>query len=115
MKKKTAKTPAKWKDFNEWYGKVASKMVSRIERKWLKENKPNDDDEEEGGDHWCVNEMMHNGDAHELTAENAEPVFLKGRNNEPWEMNQADSLYCDLDEVIKLAYEAGKASRKRSQ
>lgn len=94
--------------FNEWYSKVASKKVDKIEKKWLKENKPNDPEEDEGGDFWCVNEMMHNGDAHELTAENAEQVFLKGYNNEPWTMSQSDSLYCELDEIIEMAYLAGK-------
>lgn len=104
--KKTAKNPNEL--FNDWYSKVASKKVDKIEKKWTKENKPNDPDEEEGGDYWYVNEMMFNGDAHENTSEIAEQVFLKGYNNEPWEMNQGDSLYCELDEVIELAYQAGK-------
>lgn len=125
-KKVAAKKPAKksaWNNlpksyttpldlFDDWYNKVASKKVDKIEKKWLKTNKPNDPNKDEDGDYWCVNEMMFNGDAHSLTSENAEMVFIKGYNNQPWTMSQSDSLYCDLDEVIKMAYKAGKECRK---
>ena len=105
-KAKAKKTPQEL--FGNWWDKVASKKVSKIEKKWLKDNEPNDPDEESGGDHWHVNEMMHNGDAHEMTAEIAEEIFLKGYNGEQWEPNMGDALFCDLDEVIALAYEEGK-------
>lgn len=52
--------------------------------------------------------MMHNGDAHEMTAEIAEEIFEKGRKGEPWRMAQENSLYCELDEVIEESYEAGR-------
>lgn len=100
--------------FDEWYSKFASKKVEKIEKEWVKGNEPNDPNEDGGGDHWCVNEMMHNGDAHEMTAEIAEEVFLKGYNNEPWTMAQENSLYCDLDEIIEMAYPAGKEAKERN-
>lgn len=113
-KKATVKAPANpIALFDEWYSKVAQKKVDKIESQWVKDNEPNDPDEDEGGDHWHVNEMMFNGDAHEMTAGNAEPVFLKGYNGEPWTMEQSDSLYCELDEVIEMAYDAGKEAKKQ--
>lgn len=106
--KKAKALAKKWKDFYDWWSKVAEKKVSKMEAAWIKENEPNDPDEDGGGDHWCVNEMMHNGDAHEMTAEIAERVFEMGKAGEKWEYNQSDSLYCELDAVIEEAYEAGK-------
>lgn len=110
VKKKSDK-PVKsksWDSFDDWWDKVAQKEVDKIERQWLKENEPNDPEEDAGGDHWHVNEMMHSGDAHEMTAEIAERVFNMGKAGEKWEYNQSDSLYCELDDVICKAYEAGK-------
>lgn len=106
--KKISKTPEEL--FAKWWDKSASKKVAKIEKNWIKENEPNDS-EDEGGDHWHVNEMMHNGDAFEMTYEIAERVFLLGFNKEKWEFNMGDSLFCDLDEVISEAYEAGKNSK----
>lgn len=114
-KKLPSKKPPVKKDpknlFYDWYSKVASKKVDKIEKDWIKENEANDPNDDGGGDHWHVNQMMFNGDAHEMTAENAEPVFIKGYNGEPWTMEQSDSLYCELDVVIQMAYEAGKKAR----
>lgn len=111
VKKKPALKKA-WKDFKEWWGAVASKKVEKIERDWIKSNEPNDPDEEAGGDHWHVNEMMHSGDAHEMTWEIAEEAFNRAAAGEDWEMTQCQSLYCCLDDVIVEAAEAGKQSRR---
>jgi len=106
---KTAKTvTTSYKSFDDWWNKVGSKEVDKIEKSWLKTNKPNDEEDESGGDHWCVNEMMHNGDAHEMTYEKAEHAFEEGLKGKKWTFKQEDSLYCDLDEVTVKAYEAGK-------
>lgn len=108
-KKAVKKSPTEL--FSDWWQKVASKKVSSIESRWIKENEPNDPNEDGGGDHWCVNEMMHNGDAHEMTAEIAERVFMQGYNKEKWELTMSDGLFCELDEIIEMAYEAGKNSK----
>ena len=97
--------------FSDWWNKIAVKKVDKIEEDWLKKNEPNDPEEDGGGDDWCVNEMMHNGDAHEMTYDIAEQVFMKGCSGEAWEYSQSDSLYCELDDVICEAYNAGKNSR----
>lgn len=107
--KKAVKNPQEL--FSDWWEKVACKKVNKIEKDWIKENEPNDPDEDGGGDHWCVNEMMHNGDAHEMTAEIAERVFVTGYNKEKWELTMSDGLFCELDEIIEMAYEAGKKAR----
>jgi hypothetical protein len=114
-KKKTTKKVAKkktvkkrWSGFNDWWEKVAQKKAEKIEKKWLKENKPNDPEEEGGGDHWCVNEMMHSGDAIEMVYEKAKEVWETAAKGKQWEMSQGDSFYCDLDDIILEAYEAAK-------
>ena len=110
IKKTVSKTPEEL--FDNWWVKVAMKKATKIENQWVKDNEPNDPNEEEGGDHWHVNEMMHSGDACEMTYEVAKEIFIKGYKNEPWDMNQADSLYCDLDDIIADAYPAGKSAKK---
>lgn len=100
-----------YKSFDDWWSAVAEKQVARIEQEWLKDNEPNDPEEEDGGDHWNANQMMHDGEAHEMTAELAEEVWNKGVAGEEWEMSMEYSLFCDLDDVIAAAYHAGKALR----
>lgn len=99
--------------FGKWWTKKAEKKISKIEKKWIKENEPNEpDSEDEGTDHWCVNEMMHSGDASEMVYDHALEAFTKGYNNKPWALTQENSTYCDLDEVITDAHEAGQNERK---
>ena len=109
--KKAVKKAVKFKSFGYWWDKVAKRKVSKMENDWIKTNEPNDPDEDSGGDHWHVNEMMHRGDAHEMTAEIAEEVWGAGATGKEWEMNMGNSLFCELDEVIMDAYQAGKDSR----
>jgi len=115
MKKKAAKKAVRKKLtpgelFAEWWDKKGGKKVSKIEKAWIKSNEPNGEDEDGGGDHWHVNRMMHDGDAHEMTWDIAERAFLAGHNGEKWEPDMSDSLFCDLDEVVNDAYLAGKES-----
>lgn len=110
VKKIAAKKPTKFKDFGDWWGKVAQKKVDKIERDWIKETAPNDPEDDGGGDFWHVNQLMHDGEAHNATYDIAEEIFNKGKNGKQWEPSMDDSLFCDLDEVIFEAYEAGKNS-----
>lgn len=96
--------------FSEWWDKKGEKRVAKIEKAWLKSNPPNDDGDEGGGDHWCVNQMMHDGDARDMTWDIAERAFLAGHNGERWDPDMSDSLFCELDSVIEEAYLAGKES-----
>jgi hypothetical protein len=111
VKKKVAKKKAvfkKFKSFDEWWQNVAQKKVEKIENRWLKENEPNDPEDEGGGDHWHVNEMMHSGDASEMTYEIAREAWEKIASGEAWELGQESSLYCELDDVIIEAANAAK-------
>lgn len=112
MAKKPKKTETPQELFGNWWNKVAEKKVNKIEKKWLKENEPNDPDDDGGGDHWHVNQLMHDGEAHNATYDIAEQAFIKGYNQENWEMDMSESLFCDLDSVIHEAYEAGKKAKK---
>jgi hypothetical protein len=107
-KKKTNKKATPEELFGEWWMKKASKKVDKIEKKWISSNEPNGDDDEPGGDDWHVNQMMHSGDAHEMTYEIAERVFMLGFKGNKWEPDMSDSLFCDLDDIINDAYLAGK-------
>jgi hypothetical protein len=110
LKKKAPKKKATPEQlFSEWWEKKAVKKVNKIEKAWLDSTEPNgEEDEDEGTDSWCVNQMMHNGDAHEMTYEIAERVFLAGYKGEKWEFSMGDSLFCELDQIINDAYLAGK-------
>lgn len=93
--------------FQDWWQKIATKKVIKIEKKWLKENQPNEDDEP-GGDHWHVNQMMHDGEAYNMTYDAAEEAYNQGVEGLDLD---ADRLYCELDNIVIEAYEAGKLSR----
>lgn len=97
--------------FSEWWTKKAVKRVAKIEKAWVKSNEPNDPEDSGGGDHWHINQMMHDGDACGMTMEIAERVFSMGVRGEFWEMTMGDSLFCDLDEVIVDAYLLGKENQ----
>lgn len=94
--------------FRDWWDKKASKKVEKIEKKWVKENEPNDPEEDGGGDHWHVNQMMHDGEAYNMTYDCAEESFMQGFNGEYMNANR---LYCELDCIVDEAYEAGKSLR----
>jgi hypothetical protein len=106
--KKVAKKSKTFASFADWWDKVAQKKVDKIERNWISINEPNDPDDEDGGDSWHVNQLMHEGEAHNATYDIAEEVFNKGKNGETWKPNMSDSLFCELDDVIFESYEAGK-------
>lgn len=99
----------KYKNFQDWWQKVAQKKVTKIEKRWIKNNKPNDPEEDEGGDYFYANRMMHDGEAHNATYDIAEEVFNKGCKGEDWTMDVSYALFCELDQVIEEAYEAGKS------
>lgn len=105
-KKKSAKTPQSL--FQDWWKNTASKKVTRIEKKWIKENKPNDPDEDGGGDYWYVNQMMHDREAYNMTYDSAEEAFLQGYSGLDLD---TDRLYCELDTIITESYEAGKNAK----
>lgn len=107
MKKKVVKaTPEEL--FGEWWERKGSRKASKIEKAWLACTEPNGEDEDEGGDHWHVNRMMHSGDALEMTWELASAAFLAGYGG--GELDTGMGLFCDLDSVVEEAYLAGKES-----
>ena len=36
-----------------------------------------------------------------------------GYDDEPWQMDMSQSLFCELDNIIELAYEAGQRDSKQ--
>ena len=94
--------------FDSWWEKVGLKMVEKMESAYLKENPdydPDDDDMTDGG---CVHRMMHEGEAEGMTYDLSQTAFIQGYNNEEID---AGGLYCELDDVVNKAYEAGKKSK----
>lgn len=108
IKKKAVKKAVSFSSFEDWWTKVAQKQVEKIEKDWIKQNEPNDPEDDGGGDHWHVNQMMHDGEAFNMTYEIAERVFALGVKGEEWTLTMSDGLFCELDDVICDAYEAGK-------
>ena len=83
-----------------------------MEKDHVANNEPNgEDDEDEGSDGWCVNRLFHSGEAGEAAYEKAAVAFEKGMNGLDWELDIGDSFFCELDDVVAKAYEAGKKQR----
>ena len=93
------------RSFDEWWNLTnCEKKIDKFVKNWLKTNEPNED--ECGGDYWHVNQMVHDGDAYEMTYETAEDVFNRVvSDGEAVKPDQSDSLYCDLDDIIQDCYE----------
>ena len=102
---------ARWPSFNVWWEQVGEPKASKMVEEHCREHEPNDPDDSAGGDSWHVNDLMHSGEAVEQIAERAGGLFKKGRAGEFWEMTTSDTSYCELDEVLEEAYEAGKARK----
>ena len=103
MNKKT------FKDFDTWWAKVAIPKADKIVTKYLKQNPEyTEEDKEAWGDSGCVHRMMHEGEAESLLWDICQDVFENGRNGENCEMRMGESLFCDLDDITFLSYEAGK-------
>ncbi len=100
--------PNKVKTFDQWWDSSKSQSkINKFRLKWLKENPPNPEDEDCGGDFWHVNQMVHEGEADDMCRENAEEVFERTlKEGEEGKPTQCDSLYCELDDIIWAAHEA---------
>lgn len=109
-KKKAVKKKASPEElFGEWWDRKGSRKAAKIEKAWLSCTEPNgEDDDDEGTDSWCVNAMMHAGEALEMTWDIASRAFLAGHRGEEWDAGMG--LFCDLDSVVEEAYLAGKES-----
>jgi hypothetical protein len=109
-KKKSAKPKKKATSpqelFNDWWAKVASKKVEKIESAYLKENPDYDPEDDDMSDSGCVHRMMHEGEAENISYDESQTAFIQGFNNEKFD---AGYLYCELDDIVAEAYEAGKA------
>jgi hypothetical protein len=114
-KKKASKKKASKKKitpeslFQDWWEKKASKKVEKIEKDYLKDNPDYDPEDDDMSDSGCVHRMMHEGEAYNMTYDCAEQSFMQGCKKEE---HSPDYLYCELDEVISEAYEAGKNCAK---
>jgi len=105
-----------FKDFADWWDKSKSQSKTDMYvKKWIKANPPNEDDEP-GGDHWHVNQMMHEGEANELCYEIAMEVFNRTLSDgEDAKPTQSDALYCGLDQIIWDAHSAALKLKKDNQ
>lgn len=98
--------------FDTWWKEIAEPKMNHFIDTHLKEY-PNftEDDVEDYSDFGCVHRMVHNEETHNMLWEICQEVFDKGYNNIEWELNMTDSLFCSLDEVIELSYEAGQKAK----
>lgn len=103
-------------EFDTWWKDVAEPRMNYFIDTHLEEYPHfTEDDVEDYTDFGCVHRMVHNGETQNLLWEICQEVFDKGYNGIEWELDMADSLFCGLDEVIELSYEAGERAAQNER
>ena len=103
-------------EFDTWWKDVAEPRMNYFIDTHLEEYPDfTEDDVEDYTDFGCVHRMVHNGETQNLLWEICQEVFDKGYNGIEWELDMADSLFCGLDEVIELSYEAGERAAQNER
>lgn len=109
MSKKRLTKPQKQSDpqhlFQKWWFKAGLKQTEKMVANYLKQNPDYDPEDYDGSDASCVHRMMHEGEAENMIYDAAEEAFIQGFNNQEF---NSSSFYCELDNVVDLAYKAGK-------
>tara|TARA_B100002019_G_scaffold22698_1_gene17260 strand:- start:661 stop:990 length:330 start_codon:yes stop_codon:yes gene_type:complete len=95
--------------FDNWWAEIAIPRVNYYIDEYLETNPEyTEDDIQDYSDSGCVHRMIHEGEAENMLWDICQEVFEKGYNGEEWEMTMGDSLFCELDDIIHLSYEAGQ-------
>ena len=103
-------------EFDTWWNEVAVPMSSSFINTHLEEYPDyTEGDAEDYSDFGCVHRMVHTGETGRILWDICEEVFDKGYNGIEWELDMADSLFCDLDKVIELSYEAGERASQNER
>ena len=100
--------------FDKWWVEIAEPRMNHFIDNYLKNN-PEYTEEDTGDytDSGCVHRLVHEGDAPDILWETCQEVYHMGYNDEPWQMDMSQSLFCELDNIIELAYEAGQRDSKQ--
>lgn len=104
----------RFKHFDKWWAKVAKPKMDKYIKAYLRNNPDyTEEDAEDYSDSGCVHRLIHEGDAADVLWDTCQEVFNMGYDDEDWKMDMSQSLFCELDDIIELAYEAGaKATSK---
>lgn len=95
--------------FDKWWAEVAEPRMNHYIDGYLEENPDyTDEDVEDYSDGGCVHRMIHEGETANLLWEVCQEVYNKGYSGRDWELSMSDSLFCELDDIITLSYEAGQ-------
>jgi len=98
-----------FKEFDHWWVSVAQPRVNHFIDGYLDEFPDyTEEDMEDYTDSGCVHRLVHEGETENTVWEICQEVFEKGYDGVDWSMSMSDSLFCELDNVIELAFEAGQ-------
>lgn len=96
-------------EFDTWWSEVAQSRMDYFIDNYLNTNPEyTEEDVEDYTDSGCVHRLVHEGETGNVLWQICQEVFEKGHNDENWEMSMSDSLFCELDDIIQLSYEAGQ-------
>ena len=95
--------------FDHWWGEVAQPRMNHYIDGYLNTNPDyTEEDVEDYTDSGCVHRMIHEGETNNMLWEICQEIFHKGYAGEDWVFDMSDSLFCELDDIIQLSYEAGQ-------
>jgi len=95
--------------FDHWWGEVAQPRMNHYIDGYLNTNPEyTEEDVEDYTDSGCVHRMIHEGETNNMLWEICQEIFHKGYAGEDWVFDMSDSLFCELDDIIQLSYEAGQ-------
>lgn len=94
--------------FENWWQVVGYFMVYKFSKKYQKDNPQFDHNMVLKNNNDFVHRIYHDYSCFDLSYNQSYIAFLYGINNVSWTINNSNSLFCDLDNIGILAYDAGK-------
>lgn len=94
-------------NFENWWKNVGNLMVKKLHKQYIKQNPNYDSNMPIRNNRDFVHLMYHTKNCYNLTYNFAKQAFNYGKNNYTWNLNNTNTLYCDLDKVIILAHKTG--------
>lgn len=95
--------------FDAWWTQIAQPRMNHFIDKYVDEFPDyTEEDMEDYTDSGCVHRLVHEGEVENTLWEICQEVFELGYEGADWKMSMSDSLFCDLDDIIVLSYNAGQ-------
>ena len=95
--------------FETWWTEIAQPRMNHFIDKYIEEfPEYTEEDTEDYTDSGCVHRLVHEGEVDNVLWDICQEVFQLGYEGTEWEMSMSDSLFCNLDDIISLSYNAGQ-------